>query len=347
MKLFFLFIVFNVFLLGSNVSADTIDKIAFGACLKEDRKQTIWQAIINEEPDLFIFTGDNIYADTFDAKIMQQKYDLLSQQPGFKRLSTTVPIYATWDDHDYGQNDVGEENPIKEQSEQLFLDFYQIPVTSSARERQGIYQSYMLGSPGKDIQIILLDTRYFRGPLVEDKPTEECPNKNYGKQLNPEISILGHAQWQWLSHELEKPAKMRIIVSSIQVIPDEHCWEKWSNFPFEREKLFELIAKSKANGVIFISGDRHLAEVSRIKHNKIEYPIYEITSSGMNTRMYGEGEQNRHRLSNDNFRENNYGIIEIHWDDVSPYLSLQIHNKYGNLLFRHDLPLKSLNITDK
>lgn len=347
MNYLLLFLVSILYLLSSNTSAESIDKIAFGSCLKEDRDQPIWDSIISKEPDIFIFTGDNIYADTHDPKIMKHKYQLLTDQPGFQRLSTSTPIYATWDDHDYGQNDAGEENPIKEQSEQLFLDFYQISSTSPARERPGIYQSYMLGPPEKRIQLLILDTRYFRGALVEQKLTKECPNTNYGKQLNPDVSLLGHAQWQWLSQELKRSAKLRIIVSSIQVIPDEHCWEKWSNFPFEKEKLFNLIAKSKANGVLFISGDRHLAEVSTIKHNEIDYPIFEITSSGMNTRMYGEGEQNRHRLSKDNFRENNYGIIEIHWEHPSPMISLQIHNKVGEELFSYDVPFRDLNITNQ
>ncbi len=226
MKFFFLFILVNLFLFSLNVSANSIDKIAFGSCLKEDRNQPIWDSIINQEPDIFIFTGDNIYADTFDPKIMKQKYQLLSEQSGFQRLSNSIPVYATWDDHDYGQNDAGEENPIKKQSEQLFLDFYQVPDTSPARERPGIYQSYMFGAPEKTIQLILLDTRYFRGALVEGKPTEQCSVKNYVKQLNPDVSLLGATQWHWLSQELEKPAMLRIIVSSIQVIPDEHCWEK-------------------------------------------------------------------------------------------------------------------------
>ena len=336
----------NLCLVSLSVSAETIDKIAFGSCLIQDHTQPIWNAIIKKEPDIFIFTGDNIYADTHDPKIIKHKYQLLADQPEFQRLLAAIPIYATWDDHDYGQNDAGQENPIKQQSERQFLDFFQIPNSSPTRDRPGIYQSYMLGPREKRIQLILLDTRYFRGTLVEQKLTKKCPNTNYGKQLNPDVSLLGHAQWEWLSQELKRSAKLRIIVSSIQVIPDEHCWEKWSNFPLEKEKLFDLIAKSKAKGVLFISGDRHLAEVSTIKHNEIDYPIFEITSSGMNTRMYGEGEQNRYRLSKDNFRENNYGLIEIHWEHSSPMLSLQLHNKAGEDLFSYDVPFRNLNITD-
>ena len=345
MKLLFLCsFVLILFLLSPKAPAEPIYKIAFGSCLRQDRPQSIWDSIIDEKPDIFIFMGDNIYADTKNPNIIQKKYKLLADQPGYQRLSSTTPVYATWDDHDYGQNDAGEENPIKKQSEELFLDFFNIPKNSATRARPGVYQSYLFGPPEKRVQLILLDTRYFRGPTVKIRPTETCPRVNYGQQRNPETSILGRAQWDWLAGELVKPAKIRIIASSVQVIPDEHCWEKWSNFPLERQKLFDLIASTNANGVVFISGDRHLAEISKIELEKVGYPLYEITSSGMNTKMYGKGEKNQHRVSKDNFREHNYGIIEINWEDRSSELKLQIHNKSGKLLYMHEVLLSDLNV---
>ncbi len=340
--------VVSILLLSSfNASAEQIDKIAFGSCLKQDREQPIWDAIHKEKPDIFVFMGDNIYADTVDPNIMEQKYKLLSQQPGYDRFSSEIPVYATWDDHDYGQNDAGAENPIKEKAEKLFLDFFKVSYESPARSRPGIYQSYFFGEAEKRLQLILLDTRYFRGPSVMDEPTEQCPRTNYGKQLNPDVSILGHEQWEWLAQELKKPAKLRIIVSSIQVIPDEHCWEKWANYPFERKKLFDLLAQTNANGVVLISGDRHLAEISRMENDKINYPLIEITSSGMNTGMNKKEEKNRYRLSKEIIRENNYGIIEILWDEPSPKLKFQINNKAGEILYMSDILLSELHPNQK
>lgn len=341
-KLFSLFALYSLFYSHNSFSADAISKIAFGSCLRQTQPQPIWQSIIAEQPDLFVFMGDNIYADTTDPIVMQEKYDVLYKQPGYQKLLDAMPLYATWDDHDYGMNDVGAENPIKRESEQLFLDFYQLPADSPARSRPGIYQSYYFGEHGQRVQLILLDTRYFRGPAVKQKPTKKCPAFNYAQQLDPSVSLLGDSQWQWLSAELENRADIRIIVSSIQVIPDQHCWEKWANFPLERDRLFNLIADKNADAVIFLSGDRHLSEVSSIKHEKIGYPILEVTSSGMNTKMYGKGEVNAFRMSEDNIRENNYGVIEFNWDQPSPSLTITIHNRTGKILFNHDILITDL-----
>ncbi len=286
--------------------------------------------------------GDNIYADTTNPNTMRRKYQFLAYQPGFQKLKQHTALLATWDDHDFGQNDAGAENPIKQESETIFLDFFDIPADADVRNYPGIYNAHILGPVGRQVQIILLDTRYFRGPLNKAQTDARCPKRNYVPQLDPDVSLLGESQWNWLAAQLQKPAQIRIIVSSIQVIPEQHCWEKWSNFPLEKKKLFDLIATSEANGVLFISGDRHLAEISKLEVDAIGYPLYEITSSGMNTKMYGKGELNRYRLTPENFRENNFGMIAVDWDAQKPYINLQLKSAKGKLLFQKKVVLAEL-----
>src|SRR5262249_13354725 len=78
----------------------TLSRIAFGSCSKQSKDQPIWDAVLEAKPDLFIFLGDNIYADTRDAAVMAEKYQAFAAKPGFKRLRETTPIVAMWDDHD-------------------------------------------------------------------------------------------------------------------------------------------------------------------------------------------------------------------------------------------------------
>jgi alkaline phosphatase D len=106
----------------------------------------------------------------------------------------------------------------------------------------------------------------------------------YKATTDTTTTMLGETQWKWLEAELRKPADVRIIASSIQVLPDEHGSEKWGNFPHERTRLFRLIRDTKANGVVLISGDRHLAEIMEIDSARSgnSYPIYEVTSSSLN-----------------------------------------------------------------
>ncbi|MFX9912103.1 hypothetical protein ABTP43_20035, partial [Acinetobacter baumannii] len=83
-----------------------------------------------------------------------------------RALRAQVPVVATWDDHDYGEDDAGGEYPMKEQSRRIFLDFWGEPVDSLRRERDGVYTSYTFGPEGRRVQLILLDLRYNRAPIA-------------------------------------------------------------------------------------------------------------------------------------------------------------------------------------
>jgi len=76
------------------------------------------------------------------------------------------------------------------------------------------------------------------------------------------------------------PAKVNLIVSGIQFLPTQHAYEKWANFPQERERLLNLIAASGAKTPILLSGDRHIAELMKMTDERFPDGIYEITSSG-------------------------------------------------------------------
>ncbi|MFM8324384.1 MAG: alkaline phosphatase D family protein, partial [Pirellulaceae bacterium] len=118
------------------------------------------------KPDLFIYLGDNIYGDTRDMKLLQAKYDLLGAKPEFQRLRASVPVVSIWDDHDYGENDAGIDYPMKEESRAIFFDFWRVPSDSPRRSHPGIYGVHFFEQDGKRLQLILLDTRTFRTPLI-------------------------------------------------------------------------------------------------------------------------------------------------------------------------------------
>ena len=138
----------------------------------------------------------------------------------------------------------------------------------------------MFGPDGKRVQMIMLDTRYFRSKLKR-KPGPRNPSDPYEGNPDPTTTILGADQWRWLGEQLRVPAELRLLVSSIQVVTEDHGFEKWMNFPHERERLFTLIRETGAEGVIILSGDRHLAELSMMDA-QVGYPIYDLTSSGFN-----------------------------------------------------------------
>lgn len=320
-----------------------LERIAFGSCVRQDRPQPIWNSVIDDRPQLFLMIGDNIYGDTEDPEILRLKYAMLAADPGFRRLRQTCPLLATWDDHDYGVNDGGREYVLRDESQRLFNDFFQVPLDSPRRNRPGIYDSAYFGPAHRRVQVILLDTRFFRSPLKQATDAERVGRGPYGADESPSATMLGDEQWKWLAEELMRPAEVRIIASSIQVAAAEHGWEAWATMPNERQRLFELIRESKARGVVFISGDRHLAELSRIEPEEsgVDYPLYDLTSSSLNQPSGGgnENETNSRRVG-EHYLEVNYGTIDIQWPESSeqaPRVTLRVHSLDGSAVREHEV----------
>ncbi|MGV3723853.1 MAG: alkaline phosphatase D family protein [Actinomycetota bacterium] len=331
-----------------------LQRFAFGSCAKQDQPQPIWDAIVEARPQLFAMIGDNIYADTADMAVMWRKYQLLGAQPGFQKLKATCPVVATWDDHDYGLNDGGVEFAQKRESQQLFLDFFGVPNSSPRRQQEGVYHAETYGPAGRRTQLILLDTRYFRTPLQKGFVKGEVGEGRrgiYAPDPDPQATILGEAQWKWLEAQLRVPADLRILASSVQVIPEEHGWEYWANFPADRARLFRLIRKTRAEGVVIISGDRHFAEISRLPAGKggAEYPLYDVTSTSLNApggNMTKAGvrfanEINRHRVGLTYF-DTNFGFIDVDWSQPSPLIRLQVRDEKGGVVLQQRLTLSEL-----
>lgn len=338
-----LVIVLTLFLVNGHAaeSDQPLRRIAFGSCAHQNRPQPIWDQIVAAKPDLFLFIGDTIYADTEDMEVMRSEYAKLAAIPGYQRLRQTSPIMAIWDDHDYGVSDGGAEYPKRAESQQIFLDFFGEPQDSPRRKRPGVYDAHVLGPAGKRVQVILLDTRYFRGPLKR-RPPGPAGAGPYEPNPDPSATMLGEAQWEWLAAQLRVPAEVRIVVSGIQVVAEDHGWEKWMNLPHERDRLFKLIRETGATGVILISGDRHLAELSMMDGG-VGYPLYDLTASGLNVaykrwRMY---ETNRHRIATLN-KGDHFGLITIDWDRADPRISLQIRDDEGEITLQQKIDLSLL-----
>ena len=316
----------------------TISKIAFGSCSKEYKDQPILETVLSKDPDLFIYLGDNIYGDSRDMSVLKNKYDLLGAKEEFQNLRKNCMVLATWDDHDYGENDAGRHYPMKEDSKEIFLDFWKEPKNSQRREHDGIYHSVFFGEPSNRVQIILLDTRTFRDDLILSGTDKKWKN-DYQPNENPDSTFLGDEQWKWLEKQFEIPAKVRIIASSNQFAHEYNGYESWTNVPHEQQKMLDLIKKTKANGVVFISGDVHWGELSKMK-NEEAFPIYDITSSGL-TETWDSEEPNENRLG-EIIRDNNFGLISIDWSVPDPLLRFQIIDTNGTSRVEYQTKLSAL-----
>jgi alkaline phosphatase D len=287
---------------------ENILTIAFGSCNRQNEPQDYWSVIGGHAPDVWLWLGDNVYADQMGIDRFGEAFAKQKNNPFYAEFTAGLErLYGIYDDHDYGLNDGGKEFEHKATAKTRLLEFLDVPEDAAVRTHEGSYQSYIVGEGKRSVKIILLDSRYFRDPFAE----ATTAGNRYGK--NPTGDILGEAQWAWLEAELTgSPAAAHLIASSIQVLPQEHGYEKWDNFPAARKRLLALLATKKPSMPLLLSGDRHLAEISRVQ--EADYPIYEITSSGLTHAYEKADEPNTHRISNLIGRKN-FGLLHYVWTE--------------------------------
>jgi alkaline phosphatase D len=323
-----------LFALGCAVPHSPQDKpltrIAFGSCINTNVHPML-DRTLKTPFDLFILLGDNIYADTTNMTVMQRKYDALKESRFFRKLRKKAPVLATWDDHDFGANDAGAEYPMKAQSQKLFLDFIGEPADSPRRRREGIYDAHLFGPSRQRVQVILLDTRYYRSLLSTGVNNVVPSGGKYIPNPDPAATMLGEAHWAWLEQQLRVPAELRIIATGIQFVSEFSGGEAWANLPREKERLLDLLAKTEANGVIFISGDRHWAELSRLDRPG-RYSLYDLTSSALTQKHpRGTPTPNRYRADPVTYHDANLGLILIDWKSGKPAVTLQLLDVNGRV----------------
>lgn len=307
-------------------SSDDISVIAVGSCNKMSIDQSIWDNIELQLPDLFVWLGDIIYGDTDDMEVLRGKYNALKTHPEYVDFLSKTKVIGVWDDHDYGLNDGGKEFLMKKESRDVLLEFLDVPADDDIWKREGAYSSYELGSGSKKVKLILLDARYFRDEL------KDATNPDLRYEPNPVGDILGEEQWSWLEDELRNSdAEVHIIGNGIQVIPEDHGFEKWANLPLARNRLFDLIQEIKPRNTILLSGDRHISEISKIDLPDLDYPLYELTASGM-THTWREAweEVNQHRIG-DHVRARNYGLVKIDWSKEPLEITFEIRGLENTL----------------
>lgn len=325
-----------------------VRRVAFGSCAHQDKDQPIWDAVLAAQPDLFIFLGDNVYGDTRDPAVLSAQYAKLAAKPGFKRLRDTVPILAVWDDHDYGENDVGVEYPIKAQSRALFCDFWGEPADSPRRTQDGgVHTALTLGPDGQRLQVILPDLRWNRTPLTSTSsgyaeyyawaigrrlrglsvPGPYRPNTADGS------TMIGDAQWAWLEAQLRAPAEVRLFGSSLQVLSEGTGWEAWEYFPADQKRFLDALDRASVRNLVCLSGDVHYGEITKLDRSGAP-PLWELTSSGL-TQVMPVLPPNGRRVGKA-LRARNFGLIDIEWS-AAPRLNLQVCDERGGVRVAQDV----------
>ncbi|MFZ9074644.1 MAG: alkaline phosphatase D family protein [Flavobacteriaceae bacterium] len=331
-KILIFLLCFSYGLSAQDIQSKTrLDAIGFGSCNRTDLDPKIWEAIAQKQMQAWVWLGDIVYTDEESMQDLEEKYTLQKSLPAYQQLREQAAIFGVWDDHDYGTNDGGVAFDKKEQSRELLFDFLDLPETHPARKRTGAYQSYCFGEKEEKVCLYLLDVRYFKEPYVVDP----SPNQRYKKNSG---SLLGEEQWEWLENELQNDdAVVSLFAGGVQLLSSEHAYEKWSNFPEAQQRFFDLLIKNKIRNPIYLSGDRHIAEVSS-RQISPNYWLYDATSSGLTHSYEGlEEEYNPYRIG-PLMTHLNFGMIQ--WDWENRIVAIQILDDKGAVRFQQNIPIQ-------
>jgi len=305
-----------LYLISVNLySTQEILTLGFGSCLHQDRSMAILKTIEKKELDLFMFIGDNVYGDQKDGELDKLIRTYKQQYNNLENFLKNVSTEFIWDDHDFGLNDGGSNYRHKDRAKELFLETWKIPSQDSRRLRDGLYFDKMIKTNGLKVHLIFLDNRSFKSEWKLTDEFNKEGKERYVKDFDPDKTLLGKKQWQWLKEKLNEDSDIKIILSSLQILSLGHGWESWDKLPLERERFFNLIDESKVSNLFILSGDRHRGGFYRYKTDD-NNDIYEFTSSSLNLPIPFNTEEKGPLRIGSTYRKANFGVVRIFEDKV-------------------------------
>jgi alkaline phosphatase D len=314
--------------------------IAIGSCAYINEEQydrpgpgygsnyDIFKSIFSKKPDVMLWLGDNVYlreADWNTREGIFHRYTHTRSLPELQPLLASTHHYAIWDDHDYGPNDHDRSFWNKDVTLEAFKLFWGNPAYGVAG-LNGITGQAQWG----DVEIFLLDNRYNRTPNARKTQTR---------------TILGEAQFQWLIDALvTSKATFKLIAIGGQVLNSVKKYETYENIaPEEKARLIQAITDEGIKGVIFLDGDRHHTELSKLDRIGT-YPLYDLTVSPLTSgvSMNAAKEENAYRVPETIVTEHNFGILKFSGKQNERLLTITIYNKDGNPLWTREIKAKDL-----
>jgi alkaline phosphatase D len=275
---------------------------------------SIFETMANTPASFMLWLGDNWYTrevDFYTPWGLNYRASRDRSAPILQKFWASMPHYAIWDDHDYGPNDSDGSYILKNESREVFKNYWLNP--SYGFNGQGIYTKFSYS----DVDFFMLDDRFFRN-------ADNLPDSVNG-QPNPDKKMYGDAQLAWLQDALvNSQATFKIIATGSQVLNPASPYDVVRAFPVDYQKLLGSIEKYKINGVLFFTGDRHHSEIIKVNRPGT-YPLYDITVSPLTSgthKFSGPEKNNPFRIYGLDEKQN-FGKITVSGKRNERRLSIQ------------------------
>jgi len=279
-------------------------RVGFGHSVRGPGEQTTWLAIADKKPDLFILMGDNIYSNTTEPIRHRRMYLQARADPCFAAFAARTPVYAIWDDHDYGADNSDRTQPGRERSLKTFNEIWPNPP-SQARRTPGIWTRFTVGQA----EFFLLDVRYHRSP--DDDPD------------GPDKTMLGAEQRDWLLRSLpESRAVFKFLVSG----SSWNCGgvEAWNHrFLHEYDTILRSLRRDRIAGVVLLGGDQHECKIAvRPAESWGGYDLHEWMAG----QIWNREHEKPHR---------GFGLITVDTTASPPKAELEFFDQHGRARAGH------------
>ena len=299
--------------------AAAVTRLAVGSCAREDAGSAeVWRRMSALDPHAVVLLGDTPYIDSTVLDVQRTRYSEFAAVPDFASLLRTKPLYATWDDHDFGANDTDGRLDGKDDARRAFIEYHANP--SYGENGQGVYTKFKRGG----VEVFLLDTRYFAA-------TEPAP----GAAGLP--TLLGRRQWEWLRRELRaSTAPFKLLASGMiwneAVRPGK--LDHWGTYPHEREALFRFIGEERIPGVVLAGGDIHRTRALRYETTEtVGYPLTELVTSPIHGGVIDTANAPHQALIHDSGEPHALLLITVDTTLTPATLVAQFQNSAGRELY--------------
>lgn len=292
----------------------------------------IFEAMAQEEPDMMLWLGDNVYLREVDFQSIHgyaHRYSHMRALPEMQNLLGACPHYAIWDDHDFGPNDCDGSWIHKDWAQSAFEAFWANPSYGVPGRVEGIASAFRF----VDMDFFLMDNRTHRVNHKMNTTTTQ---------------MLGREQLDWLIEALKASrAPFKFVAVGGQVVSDAAIYENMAQFPAERSELLDRIDKEGIRGVVFLTGDRHNTELSRI-----ELPngglVYDLTASPLTSGSYDHtDEPNNHRIGGSMVGVRNYAALNFSGPRKDRKCEIEIRDSEGELIWTYALQAKDWSTSNQ
>lgn len=284
----------------------------------------IFNVIHAKNPNLMVWLGDNVYlreADFYSRTGIMKRYTNSRSLPELQPLLASAQHYAIWDDHDFGPNNSNRSFIAKDLTSEAFELFWGNP-SYGVNGKGGITSQFLY----YDIEFFLLDNRYFRSP---------------NRRTTGDRTILGKEQIEWLIDALKTSrSPFKMVAMGGQFLNSEAAGETYANLPEEREFILQRIREENIHGVIFLTGDRHHSELSKLEL-KEGLPIYDLTVSPLtarsNTPERLAKEPNANRVEGTLVTQRNFGVLSFSGPFRGRKLVMEVFDSAGKQLWKKEI----------